>query len=47
MADELLGLVILAIALYLILRNADSANNILNALGNGARSTVNALQGGI
>ena len=47
MAEEILGLIILAIALYLILRNSDSANNILNALGNGARGTVNALQGGL
>jgi hypothetical protein len=44
-ADEILGLIILAVALYLILQNADSANNILNALGNSYRDTIGALQG--
>lgn len=44
-ADEILGLIILALALYLILANSDSANNILNALGNSYRDTIGALQG--
>ncbi len=47
MTEEILGLVIMAIALYLILRYAPAANNILNSLGNGYRGSISALQGGV
>jgi len=47
MADEILALIIMSIGLYLLLSNADAANNILNSLGTGYRNTVSALQGGI
>ncbi len=45
MFDRILATVILLIGLYLLLANADAANNILNSLGNAYRQQFETLQG--
>lgn len=47
MADRLIFFFVALIALYLLIVNADAANNILRAIGNAYREQVSALQGGL
>lgn len=45
MFDRVFATVILLVGLYLVLSNADAANNILNSLGNAYRQQFETLQG--
>lgn len=47
MGDRLIFFFVALIALYLVIRNADAANNIIRAIGGVYREQVSALQGGL